>query len=103
MRWQRHERVHRALVTALDGVGLSLLPSDADRLWSLNAVRVPAGVNDADVRSHLRQRHHLEVGAGLGPLAGQIWRVGLMGYGASLANVDTVTQALGDALAFQRS
>ena len=102
-RWQRHERVHRALVTALDGVGLSLLPSHADRLWSLNAVRVPAGVNDADVRSRLRQGHHLEIGAGLGPLAGQIWRVGLMGYGASLTNVDTVTQALRDALAVQRS
>jgi alanine-glyoxylate transaminase/serine-glyoxylate transaminase/serine-pyruvate transaminase len=101
-RWQRHEHVHRALVASLGKFGLSLLPDEADRLWSLNAVRVPHGAKDADVRARLRTRHHLEIGAGLGPLAGQIWRVGLMGYGASLANVDSLTQALQESLAFAR-
>ena len=102
-RWQRHERVHRALVATLATSGLSLLPAEPDRLWSLNTVRVPGGVNEALVRQHLRERHQIEIGAGLGPLAGQIWRIGLMGYGATLANVDTVAQALAETLALQRS
>ena len=55
-----------------------------DRLWSLNAVRVPDGVDEAAVRSHLLSAHNIEIGAGLGPLAGKIWRVGLMGSGATL-------------------
>ncbi len=98
-RWQRHERVHRAFVSAIAAAGLSLLPPEAERLWSLNAVGVPAGVNEAAVRAELRQRAAIEIGAGLGPLAGKIWRVGLMGYGASVPNVERLTSALTAALA----
>ena len=97
-RWARHERTHHALVESLAPRGLSLLPPDDDRLWSLNAVVVPQGVDEADVRGHLLRAHDIEIGAGLGPLAGQIWRVGLMGSGATLENVDRVTLALGDAM-----
>jgi alanine-glyoxylate transaminase / serine-glyoxylate transaminase / serine-pyruvate transaminase len=97
-RWARHERVHRALVDAIAPMGLSLLPPESDRLWSLNAVRVPGGVDEAAVRARLLQQHHIEIGAGLGPLAGKIWRIGLMGSGATLGNVDRVTRALADAL-----
>ena len=93
-RWQRHQSVHRGLVDALDKLQLSLLPPESDRLWSLNAVRVPEGRDEAAVRKYLLQHHHIEIGAGLGPLAGKIWRIGLMGSGATMDNVARVTQAL---------
>jgi alanine-glyoxylate transaminase/serine-glyoxylate transaminase/serine-pyruvate transaminase len=78
-RWARHERHHLVLAAGLNAMGLALLPAAADRLWTLNAVRVPDGVNEASVRRMLLQTFNIEVGAGLGPLAGKIWRVGLMG------------------------
>jgi alanine-glyoxylate transaminase/serine-glyoxylate transaminase/serine-pyruvate transaminase len=82
-RWARHERHHHALAAGLDAMGLSLLPPAAERLWTLNAVRVPAGVEEAAVRKTLLTTYNLEIGAGLGPLAGKIWRVGLMGAGST--------------------
>jgi alanine-glyoxylate transaminase/serine-glyoxylate transaminase/serine-pyruvate transaminase len=82
-RWRRHELHHRALVSALDGMGLGLLPGVHDRLWTLNAVRVPAGMDEARVRKDLLSRFNIEIGSGLGPLAGRIWRVGLMGAGST--------------------
>ena len=97
-RWQRHERNHHALVAALDRIGLSLLPPPAERLWSLNAVTVPAGVSEAAVRTHLLERHNIEIGAGLGPLAGRIWRVGLMGSGSTAGNVEKLVDALQEAI-----
>jgi alanine-glyoxylate transaminase/serine-glyoxylate transaminase/serine-pyruvate transaminase len=93
-RWSRHERVHHALVAALEQADLSLLPAASDRLWSLNAVRIPAGVDDAAVRGDLLRTHRIEIGAGLGPLAGKIWRIGLMGSGSTPANVTRVMTAL---------
>jgi alanine-glyoxylate transaminase/serine-glyoxylate transaminase/serine-pyruvate transaminase len=101
-RWARHETVHRRFVSGLADRGLSLLPAEPDRLWSLNAVRVPDGVNEAAVRGALLNRHAIEIGAGLGPLAGRIWRVGLMGSGATNSNVDRLLAALDDALAQPR-
>jgi alanine-glyoxylate transaminase/serine-glyoxylate transaminase/serine-pyruvate transaminase len=97
-RWLRHQRVHEAFVDALADLGLSLLPPVADRLWSLNAVQVPDGINDALVRKYLLEREQIEIGAGLGPLAGRIFRIGLMGSGATPENVARVTAALGRAL-----
>jgi alanine-glyoxylate transaminase / serine-glyoxylate transaminase / serine-pyruvate transaminase len=96
-RWRRHESVHHAFATALEGLGTSLLPPPADRLWSLNTVRVPDGVDDAAVRRTLLTRDHIEIGAGLGPLAGKIFRIGLMGSGATMENVELVVDALGRA------
>jgi len=78
-RWARHERHHHVLVAGLEAMGLSLLPPPAERLWTLNAVSVPVGVDEAAVRRDLLTRFNIEIGAGLGPLAGKIWRVGLMG------------------------
>jgi alanine-glyoxylate transaminase/serine-glyoxylate transaminase/serine-pyruvate transaminase len=78
-RWSRHERHHRALTAGIEAMGLSLLPPARERLWTLNAVRVPDGVDEASVRRTLLTTFNIEVGAGLGPLAGKIWRVGLMG------------------------
>ena len=78
-RWARHERHHLALARGLSAIGLDLLPPPADRLWTLNAVRVPAGIDEAAARQRLLREFNIEVGAGLGPLAGKVWRVGLMG------------------------
>ena len=78
-RHARHERHHHAFAAALEAMGLSLLPPAGERLWTLNAVRVPGGVDEAAVRRTLLNSFNIEVGAGLGPLAGRIWRVGLMG------------------------
>lgn len=93
-RWQRHERHHQRLVAGLDARGWSLLPEPAARAWSLNAVRIPAGVDDAAVRRRLLAEHRIEIGAGLGPLAGKVWRVGVMGAGSTAENVDAVLTAL---------
>ncbi len=78
-RWQRHQRHHQVLAHALDAMGLGLLPPEGERLWTLNAVKVPVAVDEARVRRDLLARFNMEIGAGLGPLAGKIWRVGLMG------------------------
>jgi alanine-glyoxylate transaminase / serine-glyoxylate transaminase / serine-pyruvate transaminase len=82
-RWARHERNHHTLVESLASIGLTLLPPEGERLWTLNAVRVPSGVDEAAVRKHLLEAFNIEIGAGLGPLAGKIWRVGLMGASSS--------------------
>lgn len=97
-RWARHQRVHERFRASLDRLGLSLLPPAADRLWSLNAVRVPDGVNDAGVRRSLLERHGIEIGAGLGPLAGKIFRIGLMGSGATDENAQRLADGLAQTL-----
>jgi alanine-glyoxylate transaminase / serine-glyoxylate transaminase / serine-pyruvate transaminase len=75
-------------------MGLRLLPPATERLWSLNAVVVPDGVDEAAVRKRLLTDFNIEIGAGLGPLAGRIWRVGLMGSGSSATNVLLFLNAL---------
>jgi alanine-glyoxylate transaminase/serine-glyoxylate transaminase/serine-pyruvate transaminase len=84
-RWARHRRHHLALAAGVSAMGLSLLPPEGERLWTLNAVRVPDGVDEAAVRKQMLQQFDIEVGAGLGPLAGKIWRVGLMGASSTPA------------------
>ena len=93
-RWARHERHHHALVAGLEAMGLTLLPPAGERLWTLNAVRVPDGVDEAAVRRRLLQHFNIEIGAGLGPLAGKIWRVGLMGSSSTEALVTLFLAAL---------
>jgi alanine-glyoxylate transaminase/serine-glyoxylate transaminase/serine-pyruvate transaminase len=100
-RWARHERNHRALVAGLASRGLSLLPKEQDRLWTLNAVRVPHGVDEAAVRIQLLDEFNIEIGAGLGPLAGKIWRVGLMGASSAMEPIVLFLGALDQALAAQ--
>jgi alanine-glyoxylate transaminase / serine-glyoxylate transaminase / serine-pyruvate transaminase len=98
-RWARHERNHLALVDALSTIGLGLLPREGERLWTLNAVRVPDGVDEAAVRKQLLDEFNIEIGAGLGPLAGKIWRVGLMGASSSPRLVVLLRGALESVLA----
>jgi alanine-glyoxylate transaminase/serine-glyoxylate transaminase/serine-pyruvate transaminase len=98
-RWARHLQHHEALVRGVEALGLSLLPPRGERLWTLNAVRVPDGVDEAVVRRHLLGEFSMEIGAGLGPLAGRIWRVGLMGAGSTATYVLLFLSAFGQALA----
>ena len=97
-RWQRHELNHRALVAGIEGMGLEMNVASQHRLWSLNAVRVPEGVDDGRVRTRLLNDSNIEIGGGLGPLKGKIWRIGLMGSGSSRENVLLVLDALRKAL-----
>jgi alanine-glyoxylate transaminase/serine-glyoxylate transaminase/serine-pyruvate transaminase len=100
-RWARHKKHHEALVEAVASLGLGLLPREGERLWTLNAVRVPDGVDEAGVRKHLLDEFNIEIGAGLGPLAGKIWRVGLMGASSSPRLIVLLRGALESALARQ--
>jgi len=94
----RHERAFRRLEAGLEALGLELFVPPEARLATLTAVRVPEGVDEALVRRRLREEHHIEIGAGLGPLAGKIWRIGLMGHTARDENVDRFLAALRTAL-----
>jgi alanine-glyoxylate transaminase / serine-glyoxylate transaminase / serine-pyruvate transaminase len=96
-RWRRHEQNHRALVAGIEAMGLSMAVAPDQRLWSLNAVSVPEGVDDARVRTRLLDEN-IEIGGGLGPLKGKIWRIGLMGSGSTRENVLLVLDALHRAL-----
>lgn len=93
-RWERHERNHRALVAGLAALGLGLAAQEGHRLWTLNSVAIPEGVDDAGVRRALLLEHGIEIGGGLGPLRGKIWRIGLMGESSTAANVLFLLTAL---------
>lgn len=90
----RHQAAHEQLVAGLGEMGLSLLVQPKYRLPMLNAVTIPDGVDEAAVRKTLLVDHAIEIGAGLGPLAGKIWRIGLMGHTARPENVDRLLKAL---------
>ena len=90
----RHQNMHHKLVAGLEEMGLEMLVAPEYRLPMLNAVKIPAGVNEASVRAALRKTHKIEIGAGLGPLAGKIWRIGLMGHTARIENVQRLLSAL---------
>ena len=99
--WQRHDLHHRALHAGLTALGLSYAVASEHRLPQLNAVEIPEGIDDAQLRQHLLQESQLEIGAGLGPMAGQIWRIGLMGHSAEKSNVFKCLGALGQAILAQ--
>jgi alanine-glyoxylate transaminase/serine-glyoxylate transaminase/serine-pyruvate transaminase len=100
-RWARHERNHRAFIDGLKTLGLSVLPPEGERLWTLNTVRIPDGIDDARVRKQLLEDYSIEIGAGLGPLAGKIWRVGLMGASSTPRLIVLLLGALDKALTAQ--
>jgi len=97
----RHARMHEALAAGLEAAGLKLLVDEKHRLPQLNTVIVPDGVDEAAVRAHVLQAWDLEIGAGLGPLKGKVWRIGLMGASASPWHVRLCLTALSEALAAQ--
>ena len=85
--WARHQQNHLALKAGLEALGLTFIVKEADRLPQLNTVSIPAGVDDAAVRSRLLNEYNLELGAGLGALAGKVWRIGLMGHSSRAENI----------------
>ncbi len=85
--WERHRRHHLALRAGLEALGMELIVEEAHRLPQLNAVSIPAGLDDALVRSRLLNEYNLEIGAGLGTLAGKVWRIGLMGHSCRAENI----------------
>ncbi|MEZ5461774.1 alanine--glyoxylate aminotransferase family protein [Dokdonella sp.] len=90
----RHRHNHLRLRKGLDAMGLELLVAEESRLPQLNAVVVPEGVSEMEVRKRLLDEFSIEIGAGLGELAGKIWRIGLMGAGSNERSVDRVLEAL---------
>ncbi len=85
--WERHRQNHLALRAGVEAMGLRFVAAAGERLPQLNTVSIPAGIDDAAVRSKLLQDYNLEIGAGLGSLAGKAWRIGLMGDGSNKTNV----------------
>ncbi|MCB1877706.1 MAG: alanine--glyoxylate aminotransferase family protein [Chromatiales bacterium] len=99
--WARHQRNHLALRAGLEAMGIEFVVEESARLPQLNAVRIPEGANDAATRSRLLNDFNLEIGAGLGDLAGKIWRIGLMGYASRAENILLCLAALEAVLADQ--
>jgi alanine-glyoxylate transaminase/serine-glyoxylate transaminase/serine-pyruvate transaminase len=96
--WHRHNAFHQKLKTGLEGLGLEFVVEEKYRLPQLNMVSIPAGADDAGVRNTLLNEFNLEIGAGLGVLAGKVWRIGLMGYGCNQRNVDYCVSSLAEVL-----
>jgi alanine-glyoxylate transaminase/serine-glyoxylate transaminase/serine-pyruvate transaminase len=88
----RHQQMHQRLRKGLEAMGLGYVPKHS--LHTLNCVHIPAGADDATVRRRLLEEYSIEIGAGLGPMAGKAWRIGLMGHSATVRNVDLVLTAL---------
>jgi len=97
----RHRRNHEALKAGLAAVGIEYATQAGHALPQLNAVRIPAGVDDAAVRKALLDRYNIEIGAGLGAFKGKVWRIGLMGYASRETNVLLLLAALEQLLAEQ--
>jgi alanine-glyoxylate transaminase/serine-glyoxylate transaminase/serine-pyruvate transaminase len=96
--WVRHQKHHLALRSGLESMGINFAVEENVRLPQLNAVTIPHGVNDAEVRSVLLEKYNLEIGAGLGEAAGKLWRIGLMGCSAKQENVELCVGALAEVL-----
>jgi alanine-glyoxylate transaminase/serine-glyoxylate transaminase/serine-pyruvate transaminase len=100
-RFERHATISRACAAGLEALGLRLLVAENDRLPQLLAVCVPDNVADVAVRTRLLEHFGIEIGGGLGPLKGKLWRIGLMGHGATRRNVLALLAALGACLRAQ--
>ncbi|MGE5097380.1 MAG: pyridoxal-phosphate-dependent aminotransferase family protein [Betaproteobacteria bacterium] len=96
--WARHHRHHVALKAGLEAIGLKFLVEEKYQLPQMNAVTCPQGVDEEAVRKSLLNEFNIEIGAGLGPLKGKIWRIGLMGYSCRPDNVMLCLSALGSIL-----
>ena len=100
-RIERHMRNHRALVAGLEAMGLQMFVQPPYRLPSLNTIRIPEGIDDAKLRGDLLHSFNLEIGGGLGSMAGKVWRVGLMGYSSSAERILFFLSCLSHALEVQ--
>ncbi len=96
--WNRHAQMHEKLKQGLEKLGFQFVVDEEYRLPQLNAVYIPEGIDEAKVRSELLNEYNLEIGAGLGALAGKAWRIGVMGYGARSENIALCLKALEEKL-----
>jgi alanine-glyoxylate transaminase/serine-glyoxylate transaminase/serine-pyruvate transaminase len=101
-RWQRHQQTAEYFWAGLADLGLTCHVAPELRLPTLTTVRVPDGIDAKAIGRQLLMDHNIEVGGGLGDLAGKVWRVGLMGYNSHRDNVDTLLQAMADVLSQHR-
>lgn len=99
--WARHRSNHEALKAGLSELGIEFVVAADSRLPQLNSIHIPGGLDDKAVRATLLQQHGIEIGAGLGALAGKIWRIGLMGYSSRVENVIACLNALESVLMSQ--
>lgn len=97
-RFERHEANHLRLKAGLESLGLEIASQPGHQLWQLNSITVPDDADEADVRKRMLSDFGIEIGAGLGPLKGKVWRIGLMGESSTPDNVDIVLNALGQIL-----
>src|SRR6185295_17574630 len=97
--WSRHALHHAALKAGLAAIGIGYSAQEGHQLPTLNAVKIPEGVDDAAVRRNLLERFGIEIGGGLGAFKGKVWRIGLMGYGARANNVLLLLSSLEQLLA----
>ena len=93
-RWQRHAAAAAYLIEEMTPFGFTPFVPEAERLNPLTTLSFPEGFKDAEMRQKIRSDHNIEVGAGLGPMAGKIWRIGLMGNNAAPSSVDQLVEAL---------
>jgi alanine-glyoxylate transaminase/serine-glyoxylate transaminase/serine-pyruvate transaminase len=93
-RWERHRHNHEAFVAGIEAMGMRMHVAAGHRLWTLNTPRVPDGVDDAKVRQRLLNEYGIEISGGFGPLAGKVFRIGLMGYSSTGENVGKILDAL---------
>jgi alanine-glyoxylate transaminase/serine-glyoxylate transaminase/serine-pyruvate transaminase len=100
-RFERHRRNHLALVAGLEAIGLTMHVEEPYRLWTLNTVQLPEGIDDVALRKDLLEGYGIEVLGGFGPLAGKILRIGLMGSSSTRNNVVLFLEALETSLAKQ--
>ena len=94
----RHQDAYKKLAKGLSELGISFLVDEACRLPSLNAVKIPNGIDDLSIRTQLLNDYHIEIGGGLGPFTGKVWRIGLMGHSARDENIEKLLNAFKEIL-----
>ena len=92
--WARHQLNHNALKAGLESLGINFIVNESARLPQLNAVSIPDGIDEAVLRAQLLNDYNIEIGAGLGQLAGKVWRIGLMGFSSNPSNVRALLGAM---------
>ncbi|HET7004655.1 MAG TPA: alanine--glyoxylate aminotransferase family protein [Candidatus Binatia bacterium] len=92
--WQRHKQTHYVFIREMRKLEIEPAVAEQIRAPMINAIKIPEGADDAQVRTRLYDEFNIEIGAGLGPLKGKIWRVGLMGHGSRVENVEILASAL---------
>jgi alanine-glyoxylate transaminase / serine-glyoxylate transaminase / serine-pyruvate transaminase len=86
--------VHEAFIREMRKLEIEPAVTESIRATMINAIKIPDGADDAKIRQRLYDQFNIEIGAGLGPLRGKIWRIGLMGHGARVENVEILSKAL---------